>query len=62
MKKTNTKNQNDFKIKRSKIIRRLVFDIFVFLFLVIIGTILLNKSLGFESEKIIKYSEKSDLD
>ena len=62
MKKTNTKNQNDFKSKRSRIVKRLIFDIFVFLFLVIIGTILLNKSLGFESEKIIKYSEKSDLD
>ncbi len=62
MKKTNVKKQDQFKTKRSKIINRLIFDIVVFVVLLAIGTILLNKSLGFESEKIIKYSEKSDLD
>lgn len=62
MKKTDVKKQDQFKPKRSKTIKRLVFDIIIFLFLVIAGTILLNNSLGFESEKVIKYSEKSDLD
>lgn len=63
MKKTGVKEQKDItKIKRSKIIKRLVFDIIIFLILIVSGTILLNKSLNFENEKIIKYSEKSDLD
>ena len=64
MKKINGKEQKEAKAKqrRSKIIKRLLFDIVLFLILVISGTILLNKSLNFESEKIIKYSEKSDLD
>lgn len=60
MKKTDVKDQN--KIKRSKIVKRLVFDITVFLIFIVLGTILLNKSLNFDSEKIVKYSEKSNLD
>lgn len=48
--------------KRSRAIKRLTFDIFVFLVLITLGTILLNKALKFESEKIIKYNETSDLD
>ena len=48
--------------RRKKIIERLTFDIITFLILLIIGTLLLNKSLQFENEKIVKYSEKSNLD
>ena len=63
MKKTSVKEQNDIaKTKRSKIVKRLVFDIIVFLVFLVLGTILLNKSLNFENEKIVKYNEKSDLD
>ena len=60
MKKTGTKTP--INIKRRKAINRLIFDIIVFLVLITCGTILLNKSLNFENEKIIKYNEKSDLD
>ena len=62
MKKTDVKEQNNNKIRRSKIVKRLFFDIVVFLIFIVLGTILLNKSLNFESEKIVKYSEKSNLD
>ena len=64
MKKTGLKEQNNNKnkIRRSKIIKRLVFDIAVFIVFLVTGTILLNKSLNFDNEKIIKYSEKSNLD
>ena len=62
MKKTDVKEQNNNKIRRSKIVKRLFFDIVVFLIFIVSGTILLNKSLNFESEKIVKYSEKSNLD
>lgn len=48
--------------KRSRAIKRLVFDLFIFLLLITLGTILLIKALKFESEKIIKYNETSDLD
>lgn len=64
MKKTDVEEQrNDkSKTKRSKIIKRLIFDIVIFIALLATGTILLNKSLNLETEKIIKYSEKSNLD
>ena len=62
MKKTNNNKTNKEYIRRKRIINRLVFDLFTFLFLIIIGTLLLNKSLQFESEKIVKYNEKSNLD
>jgi len=63
MRKTGEKEQSDkININRSKIIKRLVLDIIIFTALIVTGTILLNKSLNFENEKIIKYSEKSDLD
>ncbi len=63
MKKTNiSKTTTITKSKRSKIMKRLIFDAVVFLILIIAGTILLIKSLDFGNEKIIKYSEKSDLD
>ena len=48
--------------RRKKIVERLTFDIITFLILLIIGTLLLNKSLQFENEKIVRYSEKSNLD
>ena len=41
---------------------RLGFNIILFLLLVILGTILINKSLNFEEEQIVKYNEKSSLD
>ena len=50
------------KVKRKKAMKRIFFDITMFLFLLILGTLLLNKSIQFESEKIVKYSEKSNLD
>ena len=62
MKKTDVKEQNNNKIRRSKIVKRLFFDIVVFLVFIASGTFLLNKSLNFESEKIVKYSEKSNID
>ena len=60
MRKTN--NQNTKTAKRKRIIDRLIFDIFAFLLLLVIGTLLLNKSLNFENEKVIKYNERSNLD
>lgn len=48
--------------KRQKAINRLLFSSLIFLVFIIIGTILLNKSFKFNSEKITKYSEKSNLD
>ena len=62
MKKTDVKEQNNNKIRRSKIVKRLFFDIVIFVVFIVSGTFLLNKSLNFESEKIVKYSEKSNLD
>ena len=49
-------------LQRKKIIKRLIFDLIVFLILIVTGTALLNKSFQFESEQIVKYSEKSDID
>ena len=48
--------------RRKKIIERLTFDIITFLVFLIIGTLLLNKSLQFENEKVVRYNEKSNLD
>lgn len=48
--------------KRLKTIKRLVFDTIFFLLILITGIILLQKSLIFETEKITKYTEKSNLD
>ena len=48
--------------RRKKIVERLVFDIIAFSLLLVIGTLLLNKSFQFDNEKIVKYSEKSNLD
>ena len=62
MNKTNVNQEISKNKKRSKIIRRLVFNIVAFLVFIVIGTILLNKSFNFETEKVVKYSEKSNLD
>ena len=62
MRKTKRSNTEQVKNRRKRIIDRLIFDVFMFLLLLIIGTLLLNKSLQFESEKVVKYSEKSNLD
>lgn len=61
-KKANDNPSRVNKKKSSKIIKRLFIEIIIFLTLVISGTILLNRSLNFETEKVIKYSEKSNLD
>lgn len=60
-KNTSTKAKK-VNAKRKKIFERLLFDMISFLILLVIGTLLLNKSLQFESEKIVKYNEKSNLD
>ena len=62
MKKTKSGSTNKIKDRRKRIIDRLIFDVCMFLFLLVIGTLLLNKSLQFENEKVIKYNEKSNLD
>ena len=62
MKKTKCESSNKIKNRRKRIINRLIFDVCMFLFLLVIGTLLLNKSLQFENEKVIKYNEKSNLD
>jgi len=69
MKRTNTQKNNktvsanDKKVKRRAVIfNRLIFDIIVFLIFIVFGTILLNNSFKFNSEKITKYNEKSNLD
>jgi len=41
---------------------RLVFNVISFIFLLVVGTFLLNKSLKFESEQIVNYDEKSSID
>ena len=62
MKVTDTKKQKTNNKRQAKIIKRLVFDVIMFLLLITIGTFLLIKSFNFETEKIIKYNEKSNLD
>ena len=61
MKTTSSKSQNDKK-RRTRVIKRIIFDVIVFAILITIGTFLLIKSLNFETEKVIKYNEKSNLD
>lgn len=41
---------------------RLIFEVCMFLLLLIFGTLLLNKSLNFENTEIVEYNEKSNLD
>ena len=50
------------KKRRERAIKKLVFDVVLFVVLLSIGLLLLYKALGFESEKVVKYNERSDLD
>ena len=53
------------EIKQKKHVKTrpsLVFDIFAFLVLIVLGTLLLNKSVRYENTEVIEYSEKSNLD
>ncbi len=56
------KNKSANKINRKKIIKQLIFDVIIFLVFLIAGTILLQKSIFFETEKVVKYNERSNLD
>lgn len=60
--KMDSKNQNISKDKQVKIIKRFAFDVFFVLLILIVGIILLKRSLLFDTEKITKYNEKSNLD
>lgn len=69
MKKTDTKNEDSNNashtkktVRRSVITKRLIINIITFLVLIVTGTILLNSSFKYNSEKITKYNEKSNLD
>ena len=62
MKKDSVEEKKSTNEKRSKIIKRLVFDTVIFLIFLIVGLLLLKKSMFFETEKIIKYTDKGDLD
>ena len=62
MKKDSVEEKKSTNEKRSKIIKRLVFDTVIFLIFLIAGLLLLKKSMFFETEKIIKYTDKGDLD
>ncbi len=48
--------------KRKAVVKRLISSSIIFFVFIITGTILLNNSFKFNSEKITKYSEKSNLD
>ena len=61
MSKTTTKSKKSGNSRRERTVKRIIFDIVLFVVLLALGIILLYKSLGFESEKIVKYSEKSNL-
>ena len=62
MKKDSVENKNMTKEKRSKIIKRFTFDTIIFLVFLIAGLLILNNSTFFETEKVIKYTDKGDLD
>lgn len=56
-------NNNEKKHKtRSKKRTKLVVNIFIFIILIVSGTLLLNKSIRYENTEVIKYTEKSNLD
>ena len=61
-KEVKNKQNHVLSVKRSKIVKRFALDIIIFLVLVVSGTFILNKSFNFETEKVIKYKEKSNLD
>ena len=60
MKKQSNKANN--MRDRKKIIRRMIANICLFLLLLVLGILFLNKSLHFKGEKVVNYSEKSNLD
>ena len=62
MKKESVENNNLTKEKRSKIIKRLIFDTIIFLIFLVAGLLILNNSTLFETEQIIKYTDKGNLD
>lgn len=55
-------NQKAIKEKKSKKIKRIIIDTVIFLVLLIIGILLLKDSIVFETEKSIRFNEKSSLD
>ena len=63
-KKVNHSNNRKVKTnsKRQVVIKRLISSSIIFLVFIVAGTVLLNNSFKFNSEKITKYSEKSNLD
>lgn len=62
MKKADSKSKDKTKEKKKKIVKYLIIDAIFFAFLLVIGIILLQKSIIFETERNVKYSEKSNLD
>ena len=62
----NQKYESNTKINRNiirkKTIKKIIFYAVMFIVLLVFGTILLNKSLQFDREKVIKYTESSKLD
>ena len=59
---TNAKDRTVNKRNRSKTIKQLITYIFIFVVFLTAGTILLQKSIFFETDKIVKFNEKSNLD
>lgn len=62
MDNANIKLQTKRKLRRKKIIKRLIFDLIIFLVFIIMGTVLLNNALDFSNEKIVQFNEASNLD
>ena len=59
---TNAKDGTINKRNRSKTIKQLIIYLFIFVVFLTAGTILLQKSIFFETDKIVKFNEKSNLD
>ena len=62
MRRADYKKEEKAKEKRSKRIKKVIIYTAAFLLFLIAGILLLKKSLFFETEKIVKYTEKSNLD
>ena len=58
---SNKKKTSAKKVKKNRKIKLLI-NFLAFIFFVVLGTILLNKSLSYEKTEIIKYNEESNLD
>jgi len=56
------KEKSTIKEKRLKIIKKLIFDIFIFILFLVLSILLFQKSLIFEPVQNVKYFEKSNLD